>query len=411
MSGRTASEETAERAAVAFTADAQQGQDAAGGTVETPTESSRMWEVSFELLATVRFDGSIQQVNPRWEETLGWTPDELLAKPFTDLVHPEDRIRTEAEAAKVGHGGHETISFENRYRCRDGSYRWLRWNSMAGPEDNLIYAAAHDITERKEQQDQLASTEAQLRTLSEDLEERVERRTSELAAANEELEAFSYSVSHDLRAPLRAIDGYSQAVLEDYAAILPENARADLERVRAASHRMATMIDEMLALSRVGRQALLSERVDLSQLAAEAVGDIRREQTELDVVIDVEPGLVVTGDPVLLQLVIFNLLENACKFTAHTEGARVEFSRPARDNGRATFVVKDNGAGFDMRYAKKLFRPFERLHRQEEFSGIGVGLTTVARIVRRHGGTVWAEGVAGEGASFFFDLPEGEHDA
>jgi light-regulated signal transduction histidine kinase (bacteriophytochrome) len=276
---------------------------------------------------------------------------------------------------------------------------------MISPEDELIYAAAHDITERKEQEAALEVTGAELQALSAELEVRVEKRTSELATANKELEAFSYSVSHDLRAPLRAINGYSQAVLEDYGDALPEGAKADLARVRAASTRMAVMIDEMLALSRVTRQELLDESVDLSALAGEVAEELRLLESGREVQVEIEPGLDVIGDPVLLRLVIHNLLENSWKFTAKTADPRVELTRIASENGRSTFAVRDNGAGFDMRYAEKLFLPFERLHRQDDYSGTGVGLTTVSRILHRHEGKIWAEGTPGEGAAFFFDLP------
>lgn len=383
-------------------------------TSQAGHETSRMWEVSFELLATVRDDGCLQQVNPRWEETLGWRAEELLARPFDELVHPEDRARTAVETAKLRQGGHETVSFENRYRCRDGSYRWLVWNSMASAEDNLIYAAAHDITERKSQEAALKVTQDQLRFLSEELEIRVEQRTGQLETANKELEAFSYSVSHDLRAPLRAINGYSQAILEDYVEELPEGARADLARVRAASLRMSMMIDEMLALSRVTRRELLSEPVDLSALGGEVATELRLLEGEREVQVEIEEGLEVVGDPVLLHIVIHNLLENAWKFTAKSDAAQVELIRAGSVDGISTFAVRDNGAGFDMRYADKLFLPFERLHRQEDYSGTGVGLTTVARILNRHGGRIWAEGIPDEGATFFFDLPtppRAEHDA
>jgi PAS domain S-box-containing protein len=364
-----------------------------------------MWEVSFEMLATVRPDGSIQQVNPRWEETLGWSPEEILSKPFDELVHPDDRDRTATETAKLRQGGHDTVSFENRYRCRDGTYRWLVWNSMVSSKDSLVYAAAHDVTERKEQTAALEVTGENLRALSEELEIRVEKRTIELATANKELEAFSYSVSHDLRAPLRAINGYSKAVMEDYSDVLPEGAKADLVRVRAASQRMAMMIDEMLALSRVTRRELLNEPVDMSALAHEATEELRALESDRVVHVEIEEGLEVIGDPVLLRQVIHNLLENGWKFTAKTARPRVELTRIESGKGRSTFAVRDNGAGFDMRYAEKLFLPFERLHRQDEFTGTGVGLTTVSRIVHRHKGEVWAEGTPGEGAVFFFDLP------
>jgi PAS domain S-box-containing protein len=365
-------------------------------------ESSRMWEVSHELLATVRSDGCLQQINPRWHELLGWDAEELLERPFLKFVHPDDVGRSAREMDQLRTGASEKRPFENRYRCRDGSYRRVIWNSLASDTDNLIYSAGRDVTDLRLQEATLRETAAEVKTLSEDLEERVIERTSQLATANKELEAFSYSVSHDLRAPLRAINGYSQAVLEDYVDEIPEGAKSDLARVRAASQRMATMIDEMLALSRVTRRALLCEPVDLTEMAEEVAEDLRREEPARDVEILVDPGMQAIGDPVLLQQVVHNLLENAWKFTSETEHPKVVIAR----TGESTFVVTDNGAGFDMRYADKLFRPFERLHRQEEFSGTGVGLATVARILNRHGGGITAMGAPGEGASFTFDVPD-----
>lgn len=373
-------------------------------------ESSRMWEVSFEMLATFRLDGYFQRVNPHWEEVLGWSSEELLAQPWLELVHPDDRERTVAESKRVVQAGQDTASFENRYRCRDGSYRWLHWNSKVSADDNLIYAAARDITERKRQEAVLAAKEVELRSLAGALEARVEKRTSELEAANKELEAFSYSIAHDLRAPLRAINGYSLAVLEDCEQDLPEAAQADLARVREASGRMSVLIDKLLELSRLSRRELVRSPVDLSGLAEEIVNELALNDTAREVRVEIEQGLNVHGDPELLRLVLQNLLENAWKFTAQTEEAHVNFARVGGVNGHSTYEVSDNGAGFDMRYAGKLFRPFERLHRHEEFSGTGVGLTTAARVLARHGGSVWARGTPGEGASFSFDLPTREEE-
>jgi signal transduction histidine kinase len=200
--------------------------------------------------------------------------------PLIDLVHVEDPERYTAETAKLGQGAQEAVSFEARFRTRDGSYRWMLWNSMAGVDDDLIYAAARDITDRKQQDAALEAIDAELRVLSAELEVRVEQRTGELAAANKELEAFSYSVSHDLRAPLRAIDGYSLAIVEDYGPDLPGPVQADLGRVRAASQRMSLMIDEMLALSRVTRQELLDEPVDLTALADDVADELRTQETD-----------------------------------------------------------------------------------------------------------------------------------
>lgn len=233
----------------------------------------------------------------------------------------------------------------------------------------------------------------------------VAARTGELAAVNKELEAFSYSVAHDLRAPLRAIDGYSLAILDDYGQELPGGAQEDLARVRGASQRMSTLIDELLGLSRLTRRELVRASVDLSVLAREIADELRLRDGQRAVEIDIQEGLEVNGDPELLRLVLQNLLENAWKFTANTKEAHVELARIGGENGHATFAVHDNGVGFDMRYAEKLFRPFERLHRQEEYAGTGVGLTTVARVLNRHGGKIWAQGTPGKGATFFFDLP------
>jgi signal transduction histidine kinase len=238
---------------------------------------------------------------------------------------------------------------------------------------------------------------------AEELEARVEARTGELAAVNKELEAFSYSIAHDLRAPLRAIDGFSHAAIEDYD--LPAGAEEDLGRVRKASQRMSTLIDELLGLSRITRLELVSAPVDMSVIAQDIAQALREHESGRDVRMEIEPGLHVTGDPELLRLVLQNLFDNAWKFTAQTEDARIELALVGRDDGHSTFAVRDNGAGFDMRYAEKLFRPFERLHRHEEYSGTGVGLTTVARVITRHGGKIWAEGTPGSGASFYFDLP------
>lgn len=232
----------------------------------------------------------------------------------------------------------------------------------------------------------------------------VAERTAELSAANRELEAFSYSVSHDLRAPLRAINGYSKAIVEDYAGVLDSDGVAMLQRMRSASQRMAQLIDEMLMLSQLTRKPMHRRRVDLGAIAHEVADELCAADPGRSAEFAIDPGMVVVGDAELLRTVVRNLLENAWKFSSGQHNTHIEFSR--RHDG--TFVVKDNGAGFDMRYADKLFRPFERLHTQTEFPGSGVGLTTVQRVIRRHGGEAWAEGRVGEGAAFYFTLPTEE---
>ena len=247
------------------------------------------------------------------------------------------------------------------------------------------------------------AAEDQLHRLSEELEHRVQERTQELRAANAELEAFSYSVSHDLRAPLRAIDGFSQMVLSRYADTLDADGRHALERVRAGSERMGVLIDSMLELSRLGRRPLELGDVDLSALAAEVVEELRAGDPERDVEVLIEPNVSVIGDKELLRVALQNLLGNAFKFTSQQPHARVQFGH-AEHAGQAAIFVRDNGVGFDMNHADKLFGPFVRLHSASEFSGTGIGLATVQRVIARHHGRVWAQGAIGAGATFSFTL-------
>ena len=248
------------------------------------------------------------------------------------------------------------------------------------------------------------AVEDKLRRLSEELERRVQERTQELRAANADLEAFSYSVSHDLRAPLRAIDGFSRVLLSRYADRVDADGRHALERVRAGSERMAVLIDAMLGLSRLGRRPLELGDVDLSALAAEVVEELRAGEPERDVEVLIEPDVSAVGDKELLRVVLQNLLGNAFKFTSQQPHARVQFGRTEHAS-RAAIFVRDNGVGFDMNYADRLFRPFDRLHSESEFSGTGIGLATVQRVIARHGGRVWAQGAIGDGATFYFTLP------
>ncbi len=247
------------------------------------------------------------------------------------------------------------------------------------------------------------AAEDQLRRLSEELEQRVQDRTHQLRAANAELEAFSYSVSHDLRAPLRAIDGFSQVLLSRYADRLDADGRHALERVRAGSERMGVLIDSMLELSRLGRRPLELRDVDLSALAAEVVEELRAGEPDRDVEVLIEPNVSAVGDQELLRVALQNLLGNAFKFTSPKPHASVQFGR-TEHAGQAAIFVRDNGVGFDMNHADKLFRPFERLHSESEFTGTGIGLATVQRVIARHRGGVWAEGAIGDGATFYFTL-------
>ncbi len=277
------------------------------------------------------------------------------------------------------------------------------------PDEALIETARQlgiilgRVVERERVRQSLEASEARVRDLNRELEERVGRRTAELARAVSELEAFAYSVSHDLRAPLRAMDGFSQAVLEDYSPRLDDEGRDMLERIRKASQRMATLMDDLLRLSRIGRSELHIDTVDLGAMAGQVMAALRESDPERTVELRTVPGLEAEGDPNLLGILLDNLLGNAWKFTRDAPAARIEVGRTDHE-GRPAFFVRDNGPGFDPRYADKLFAPFQRLHREAEFPGNGIGLATVQRIVRMHGGRVWAEGAPGAGATFYFTL-------
>jgi light-regulated signal transduction histidine kinase (bacteriophytochrome) len=234
------------------------------------------------------------------------------------------------------------------------------------------------------------------------LEHRVAARTADLQAAMSELEAFSYSVSHDLRAPLRSIDGFSQALLEDCADRLDADGKAHLQRVREAARHMSTLIDALLGLSKVTRSDVHSERVDLSALARSVLARLAEAEPSREVETRVEEGMVVDADLRLLDIVLTNLIGNAWKFTSKRERAQIEIA--SLPGAPRAFFVRDNGAGFDAAYAGKLFGAFQRLHSPKEFAGTGIGLATVQRIVRRHGGRIWAEGEVGRGATFSFTL-------
>jgi signal transduction histidine kinase len=243
----------------------------------------------------------------------------------------------------------------------------------------------------------------EIRALNQELEARVEERTRDLSNALSELEAFSYSVSHDLRAPLRGIDGFSQALLEDYAGSLDETGVQYLERIRGGARRMGDLIEDLLKLSRLSQGELLLDEVDLGAMAEAILSELAAKDRDRNVEVTIEPELTAVADPRLLRVALQNLISNAWKFTSRGERARIEIG--AKEHGGETvFYVRDNGTGFDMQYADKLFAPFQRLHSPNQFEGSGIGLATVQRVLRRHGGRIWAESEEGEGATFYFTL-------
>ena len=249
----------------------------------------------------------------------------------------------------------------------------------------------------------LSILNTELSSLNTELEQRVEQRTRELEVSNLELQAFSYSVSHDLRAPLRTIDGFSLALAEDFADVLNEEGKDYIQRVRGGVQRMGMLIDALLQLSRVTRSDLQREQVKLSQLAELVFQELMTNEAGREVQFVAQPEVVADADPRLMRVAFENLIGNALKFTSKVEGARIEFGQTLQD-GETVYFIRDNGAGFDMQYVDRLFTAFQRLHGDRDFKGSGIGLATVSRIIRRHHGRIWAEGAVGEGATFSFTL-------
>ena len=496
---------------------------------EKIAELNVFFSESLDLLCIADTDGFFRQLNPHWEEALGYSLAELTSRSFMDFVHPDDLAATDAAMAGLT-TGQPQLQFMNRYRTKDGGYRWLEWRAF--PRGDLIYAAARDLTDRIEGERAVRESEARYRLIAENtadviwildiaagrftyvspsveqlrgysvrevleqpvsealtpesldrvmsglpalvaaleggdesarvnvdevdqprrdgtvvptevtttflkaadgrvdrvlgvsrditerrqaeakiralngsLEARVHERTAQLESAIAELEAFSYSVSHDLRAPLRAINGYATILTEDHAADIGDDGLRCCDNIIGNTRRMGQLIDDLLSFSRLGRSRLAREPIDMVALAHSAYGEITTERQRGQASLTIGNLAPTTGDPTLLRQVWANLLSNALKFTSDEPAPTIMVDGRQAD-GEAVYTVSDNGPGFDMRHAGKLFQVFERLH-GGEYEGSGIGFAIVRRAVEAHGGRVWAESTPGHGATFSFALPAG----
>lgn len=346
----------------------------------------------------------VQWLGGAFEAITGYTEQDLYEWGcWMHLTHPDDRERVNASITSMMPGDTRTEEF--RLIARDGSTHWIRQacrcEAGTSPGELYLFGTSRDITVRQQAEDAI-------RQLNEELDQRVADRTAQLETAIREQESFSYSVSHDLRAPLRHINSYSAIITEEFGNHLPAEALPYLDRIVKASARMGQLIDDLLELSRVGRVELHHKTVNLSRMATRIATMLRETKPDRTVEWVIADDIKARGDSTLLRQLLENLLVNAWKYTVREPRARIEFGKTLVE-GVETFFVKDNGVGFDMAYGDKLYHPFQRLH-GNEFEGTGIGLATVKRIVERHRGKVWAEGHVNEGATFYFTLSEACND-
>ena len=319
---------------------------------------------------------------------------------YLELVHPDDRGRVGQQMRALFQSA-TRLEVDHRIMLADGSVKYLRTLTVVeceGGKPTRVQGTVQDITELK-------SAQLGLEKMNNELESRVRDRTRELASLNQELAAFSYSVSHDLRTPLRSIHGFASLLEEESEDLAPEG-RTHLRRIQESARRMGQLITDLLTMAHHGRAVANPQRVNLSELASVVAMELGLEDPQREVTWSIEPELWADVDPELMRVVLQNLLGNAWKFTRQTPQAHIVFTRTGDAGGQAEFCVRDNGAGFDMAYVDQLFQPFKRLHPHDKFEGTGIGLASVQRLVQRHGGTVRAEGLVGQGAAVFFRVPQ-----
>jgi PAS domain S-box-containing protein len=369
--------------------------------VKERTAELKKSEEKFRTLADFTYDWEywldperrMLYISPSCERITGFPPASFYKEPqfINTIIHPDDRQSFENHVGLYHVGNKHSESDEREFRIvdRNGGTKWIAHVCAPITGEGGAYlgrrVSNRDITERKV------------------VEKELNRRSVELEAANRELESFAYSVSHDLRAPLRTIDGFSQIIIDDYSGKLDEQGKNYLLRVKSATQRMGQLIDDILKLSRITRQELKREETDLSMMARKISAELSHNQPERQVEFVIKPGCVEDCDRQLIGIALENLIGNSWKYSSRHTSARIEFGTTEKD-GKTVYFVRDDGAGFDPAYADKLFSPFQRLHAASEFEGNGIGLATIQRIVRKHGGSVWAEGQVEKGATFYFTL-------
>lgn len=344
-------------------------------------------------------NGETTYVNPSWCAISRINYNDALSNGWLNAVHPDDRSIL-SENWKIAVQNRSVSKTEYRFLRNDGSVAWVSGKAVpqTDPDGTLTgyIGVIYDITASKKAEDEI-------RKMNDELEKRVEERTAQLKTANRELEAFSYSVSHDLRSPLQMIEGYTSLLIEECTSSNNKKVNEDISRIQSACRKMASIIDGLLKLSKYSRAEINLQSVDLSRVAKDTISEFMRNEAQSNIEWQIEDKLVAIGDPDLLRIVLMNLFSNALKFSRKKSHSVIELKKTVHD-GRNVFFVRDNGAGFNMKHAEKLFTAFQRLHSSSEFEGTGIGLATVQRIIQRHGGTIWAEGEPDKGATVYFSL-------